>query len=470
MAKEPQFTSAQSHSARVPPRDEASSSDQATRATARQPSTQDALDAAYDEYCQRLANGEALDHDLLRAACLEWENVLTPSLAADGELSWPLGCREPAWPQVGDELLGFRLLEELGRGAFARVFRATDTQLGGRQVALKLCHTDSDEAWILGRLEHPHIVPVYSVRCDVESGLTAICMPYLGCITLHDVISMSWKSMKPPQRITLSGDKEAARDEQQPPHRKGNRSTRSVCYLDVMLHIGASIAEALAHAHSKGVLHLDVKPSNVLVNDRGCARLMDFNLAADKSKGIPRIGGTLQYMSPEQASCFLEGRDGRDLDQRSDVFSLGVMLYQMLCGYLPYGRIPERLSSKAVVEDLVNPQRLNRSMLWSGQEIIHHRIRRVVERCLAIDPDKRYPSVAAVAKDLKRELSPVAKAGRWMDRLICLFIRSFYFVTYILPKRPTQTCTPKRAATVSDAYLGECAPQVAAPLHPFQSE
>lgn len=416
MAKEPQFTSAQSHSARVPSRDEASSSDQATRPTARLPSTQDALDAAYDEYCQRLANGEALDHDRIRAACLEWEDVLTPSLAANDNRSGALGCPEPAWPQVGDELLGFRLLEELGRGAFARVFRATDTQLGARQVALKLCHTDSDEAWILGRLEHPHIVPVYSAQRDAESGLTAICMPYLGRVTLHDVISMSWKSLKPPQRITLSGDDELDGVEQQPPHGNGNRSVRSGCYLDVMLHVGASIAEALAHAHSKGVLHLDVKPSNVLVNGRGCARLMDFNLAADKSKGVPRIGGTLPYMSPEQASCFLEGRDGCDLDERSDVFSLGVMLYQMLCGHLPYGRIPERLSSRAVMEDLVNAQRLNRLLLWSGHETIHPRIRRVVERCLAIDPDKRYPSVAAVAKDLKRELSPLAKAGRWVNR------------------------------------------------------
>ena len=95
----------------------------------------------------------------------------------------------PAWPQAGDEVSGFTLVREIGRGGFSRVFLAQEKDLGDREVVVKICVQANEEAARLGRLDHPHIVPVYSVQPHSLSGFTIICMPYLGSATLADVIA-----------------------------------------------------------------------------------------------------------------------------------------------------------------------------------------------------------------------------------------------------------------------------------------
>src|SRR6185312_6087917 len=111
-------------------------------------------------------------------------------------------------------------------------------------------------------------------------------------------------------------------------------------YVDGVVRLVSQLADALAFVHAKGVLHRDLKPSNVLVSPAGRPRLLDFNLSADESADGP-FGGTLPYMSPEQLRIGLrEEENVQAIDARSDLFSLGVMLYELLAGTHPFGPIP----------------------------------------------------------------------------------------------------------------------------------
>src|SRR5262249_48165679 len=114
-----------------------------------------------------------------------------------------LGAAPPTWPEPGQTFLGFTLLRELGRGAFARVYLASETALGGRLVAGKVSPEGGAEADMLGRLQHPGIVPVHSVQVDQVSGLTAVCMPYLGNSTLGDVMDHAFSGPVLPNRARV---------------------------------------------------------------------------------------------------------------------------------------------------------------------------------------------------------------------------------------------------------------------------
>ena len=150
-----------------------------------------ALDLAYTEYQLRLKEGESLEPDefasrfpsLHKSLCLliEVQRLLhqDPRLRDIQE--------DLFWPEPGECFLGFTLIAELGRGTFGRVFLASEPALGGRLVALKVAPQGGQEAETLGKLRHPNIMPVYSVQEDRASGLTAVCMPYLGRATFRDV-------------------------------------------------------------------------------------------------------------------------------------------------------------------------------------------------------------------------------------------------------------------------------------------
>src|SRR2546421_2690479 len=156
--------------------------------TARQPQSEYSrqLDDAYDLFCRLVNSGQAVDpiefcakypviHDslveLIRA------HRLVHDKCDDSVVECPqVDSPQVEWPQTGDFFAGFHLGRELGRGAFARVFQATESALGGRQVALKIASRPSAEAAILGRMAHPNIVPVFSVSVEQKTGLTAVCM------------------------------------------------------------------------------------------------------------------------------------------------------------------------------------------------------------------------------------------------------------------------------------------------------
>jgi tetratricopeptide (TPR) repeat protein len=169
---------------------------------------------------------------------------------------------------------------------------------------------------------------------------------------------------------------------------------RAVCWL------GACLADALQYAHERGLVHLDLKPSNVLLAADGQPMLLDFHLAREPVRpGVPagRVGGTPAYMSPEQAAALDAVREGRPVpapvDSRSDVYSLGLLLYEALGGPVP-------ADATAALPPL---PRFNRDVSVGLADVL--------ARCLAPDPDRRYPDAAALGGDLRRHLADLPLQG-----------------------------------------------------------
>ncbi len=269
------------------------------------------------------------------------------------------------FPEVGQEFLGFRLVAELGRGAFGRVYLARQGDLADRPVALKVSTGCFAESQKLARLQHTHIVPVYSFHR--AGSLQAVVMPYFGPTTLADVLEdLGHRDTLPASgkglvstlhsRRTRSGVVAVVRPPSAPVAPSARiegrtapsadvpatlttlRMLEGLSYVEAALWIGARLAEGLAHAHERGVLHRDLKPANVLLTDEGQPMLLDFNLAEDvKAPGeAGRVGGTLPYMAPEHLAAY-QGRPV-DVDARSDIYALGVILYELLTGRHPFGR------------------------------------------------------------------------------------------------------------------------------------
>ncbi|MFG0320534.1 MAG: serine/threonine-protein kinase, partial [Planctomycetota bacterium JB042] len=259
--------------------------------------------------------------DELRARVSALEDLL-------GELP---DARDAALP----ERLGpFRLGARLGGGGMGVVVAAHDEELG-RDVAVKIVRPDllflgkararfRREVEAVARLEHPGIVPVLSV--GEESGLPWFAMERVRGVSLAEVVRAL--DGRAPESLTgadlarvVGADEEGEESAEAPPAWRGS-------WVDACLDLARQVAAALHHAHARGVIHRDVKPSNVMVTPDGRARLIDFGLtAAEGSESLTRSGaalGTLLYMAPEQV------RGDRDADARADVYGLGATLYELL--------------------------------------------------------------------------------------------------------------------------------------------
>jgi eukaryotic-like serine/threonine-protein kinase len=266
---------------------------------------------------------------------------------------------------------------KLGSGGMGEVFLARDRVLG-RDVALKVLRTqyagDSEfaerfkrEARSAASLSHPNIVQVYD-RGETEDGSSYIAMEYVPGGTLKEKIVGS-----------------------------GPLGTREAAAL------GAQVAEALEAAHERGMVHRDIKPQNVLLTDRGDAKVADFGIArAGSSVTISRTGsvmGTAGYMSPEQAL-------GEPATPKSDLYSLGVVLYEALTGELPYtADNPIAVSMKHVNEPLRPPREIDPT--------IPEGMNALVSRLMAKNPEDRYASADELADDLwkiSRGREPTAAA------------------------------------------------------------
>ncbi len=286
---------------------------------------------------------------------------------------------------VGTTLGRFEVLDELGHGGMGAVFRARQSDLD-RIVALKvllpgLTHNADyvrrfrQEARSAARMEHPHIVPVYEVGEAPSEGIGTlhfIAMKFVEGYTLRDML--------------LS---------------EGRLS------LDRTIDIVAQVGGALDYAHQRGMVHRDVKPSNVMITDEGWVYLTDFGLARDlgASEGLTQTGtvmGTPEYMAPEQA----EGRG--EIGPAADIYALGVVVYQMLSGGLPFeAETPMGMVAARLVHE---PRSLSTvcASLPPGLEA-------VVMRALVRDPAGRYACVA----DFVSALRAVAdEAGRDMATLV----------------------------------------------------
>src|SRR5262249_25943925 len=198
----------------------------------------------------------------------------------------------------------------------------------GRLVAIKCTSFGAREAAMLGRLDHPGVMPIHSIRDIADQNVTVVCMPYLGRATLDQVFRHVHGRPRPTlQAATIL---EACQDRRLPTA-AAPRILRRGSYLDGVRWLAARIAGALGYLHAKGISHRDLKPSNILLQPDGAPRLLDFNLSADTFLPKAQVGGTLPYMAPEQLEALDHG-DPAVLTPQVDIFALGVILYEWLAG------------------------------------------------------------------------------------------------------------------------------------------
>ncbi len=270
---------------------------------------------------------------------------------------------------IGSRVAHYEIQEPLGKGAMGEVYRARDTKLD-RLVALKvmpestasdaeLLHRFQREAKALAALDHPNIVAVHSV--DEHDGRQFLTMGLVEGRSLDGHIP------------------------------RGGMTAKK--WLDFT----RAIAEGLAAAHAKGVIHRDLKPANIMVTPAGKVKLVDFGLArlkqeegdAEASRCVTRSGvavGTIPYMSPEQLK-------GRPVDARSDIFSLGIVLYEMATGRRPFAGEASAEVMAAILNDNPHPPT---GAAVEEAPIIEH----ILCRCLPKDPDDRYPSISQLLREL----------------------------------------------------------------------
>jgi serine/threonine protein kinase/tetratricopeptide (TPR) repeat protein len=386
-------------------------------------------------------------------------------------------CSGPALslPAVGDELFGFRLRRELGTGAFARVFLAEQVDLAGRLVVLKTSDTNGDEPQTLAQLQHTHIVPIHSVHENAQAGVRAVCMPYFGGASLSRILQKLWADPNSPasgkqlvealaavgsdsaEREAQSAEREAqsAKREAQSAERKDIlcRAPRSALsaptcppshsptvsllsrysYVQAASWIVARLAEGLQHAHERGVLHRDIKPSNILVGADGQPMLLDFNLAhnvnSDQAQAAATLGGTVAYMAPEHLRA-LATRDPelvRKVDHRSDVYALGMVLYEMLTGHNPFDQSGSYSPLPVLMEAMAVERSRNVPSLRRRRPDVPWSLESIVCKCLAPDQQQRYQKAEHLAQDLKcflqdqplkyaPELSRRERIRKWIRR------------------------------------------------------
>jgi serine/threonine protein kinase/lipoprotein NlpI len=322
------------------------------------------------------------------------------------------------FPPVGDRFLHFELIEEIGRGSFARAYLARQEALANRLVVLKLTPAPTDEPQKLARLQHPNIVPVYSVHAAGE--LQAMCMPYLGRVTLARLMSHlegHATGRNGSGRDLLSTLLDANRTTARAPHPDPVPPpppdapppdtlafVAHLSFVDAALWVVAQLAGGLAHAHARGVLHRDLKPANVLVTDDGVPMILDFNVAADSARKGPHgpVGGTMPYMAPEHVRAFA-GRADR-MDGRSDLYSLGVILYELLTGRVLFHATGARLTPTDLLKVLAErhalpppPSRLNPA--------VSPAVDAITLKLLEPDPVHRYSRAEELREDLTRQLA-----------------------------------------------------------------
>jgi serine/threonine protein kinase len=315
---------------------------------------------------------------------------------------------------IGQKISHYKILEKLGEGGMGVVYKAQDTKLD-RIVALKflpkhlLCDEEAKtrfehEAKAASALNHTNITTIHEI--DEVEGECFICMEYVEGKSIKELI----------KEKTLS--------------------------IEEILNIAIQIAEGLNAAHKKGIVHRDIKSDNIMVTDEGLVKVMDFGLA--KLKGLSKLTktgttlGTMQYMSPEQVQ-------GIEVDQRSDIFSFGVVLYEMITGQLPFKDEHEA----AIIYSILNetPEPLARYKSGVSAEL-----QSIISKALAKDKGLRYQHADELAADLKRLTSasgPVPATRRRGVRVLLPLIAVLVLISAALTLKPWRIVIKPSAETAT---------------------
>jgi serine/threonine protein kinase/tetratricopeptide (TPR) repeat protein len=355
-----------------------------------------ATELIYEEICLRQAHGEGSATSDVLERFPQWQAQL--KVVLDCHQLMQSGTAAPNFPALGERLGDFRLVAELGRGVQGRVFLATQPALADRPVVLKLVPLLGHEHLSLARLQHTHIVPLYSVQDYPARSLRALCLPYFGGLTLAGLLE-ALRGMPPDLRtgrqvVNAIRQAQAASPLAIPIRGAALEFIGRSSYVKAVCWIGASLADALHYAHERGVLHFDLKPANVLLAADGQPMLLDFHLARGPlAPGAPPplwLGGTPDYMAPEQRLALSAVAEGRPIpvavENRADLFALGLLLYEMLGGAMP-------------LPDDPGPELCRRN---SGVTV---GLADLLAKCLAAEPRSRYRDAAALADDLRRHLN-----------------------------------------------------------------
>ena len=285
---------------------------------------------------------------------------------------------------IGQTISHYKILEKLGEGGMGIVYKAEDTKLK-RIVAIKFLpkrlsvHGEERERFIheaqaASSLNHPNICVIHEI--DEANDETFMVMEYVQGITVREWVRMKSEQMEGYRKLGL---KEA-------------------------IDLASQIAEGLEKAHEKGIVHRDIKSENIMVTTDSHAKIMDFGLA--KLRGVSKLTkagstiGTVAYMSPEQV-------EGMETDHRTDIFSFGVLLYEMLTGQLPFQAVHET----AMMYEIIN---VDPKPISDVRQSIDTELNRVVMKCLEKDREVRYQTMRDVSVDLKRYKRD--SAGRKIDQ------------------------------------------------------
>jgi len=386
---------------------------------------EEVLDNAYDEYCRLKGQNHSVTATQFCERFPSYRKSLRRLIDVHEALEHCGELEDEQWPELCSDFIGYEILHELGVGAMARVYLAAEVALGGRLVALKVSQQGGDEAETLGKLSHLNIVPVHSVQHDPDSQMTAICMPYYGSATLADLLDVAFEKNKLPDRANIILKAAQQREQlvgfvdspEDSPMVDGILEHGN--YVDGVIHLGIQMAEALEYTHQRGILHRDLKPSNVLLTPEGVPMLLDFNLATDADMEVPRLGGTLPYMPVEQIWDVHLRPYEADLagDPRSDIFSLGAILYELLTGKLPFGDPPSGLPPKEAAEAYLAAHQQAPTPLRKLNPTVDRATARTIERCLSTDVDARPQTVAELLELLREHFTVPRKTIRMLTRI-----------------------------------------------------
>ncbi|MCR9243481.1 MAG: serine/threonine-protein kinase [bacterium] len=364
------------------------------------------LDEAFDSLSTAAATGQPPDP----GPWLEQRPDLATEITAIAELATEI-CPSVAHQSTPPTVPGYEIVRELGHGGMGAVYLARQTALADRLVALKVMPRGSalstqarlrfhNEAAALARIRHPNVVAIYEV---VDLGPTpAYAMEWIDGCTLFELVATWARNGRHPSSAALA-------------HRLGAELPDHHA-VDTIARWGEQLAGALAAAHAEGLLHRDVKPTNVMLRRDGTALLTDFGLVRDEESALmTRSGaflGTPAYASPEQLA-------GDQVDERSDVYSLGATLYHGLAGEAPFGRAQQHAVLRAIEHgDLIALRQKNAA--------VPRDLATIVATAMAPEPSRRYGTAADLGADLRRyrhgqpitarPVGPIVRLGKYARR------------------------------------------------------